>query len=417
MKVVVLGAGVVGVATAWFLARGGATVVVVDRQPGAGLETSFANGGQISANHTTPWATPATPWKAFKWLGRADAPLLFHLRLDPALASWLLRFLANCTSARMRTNTERALRLAVYSRQQLAAVRDATSIEYDQLTRGILHIFRNPKDYAEALPLVELMNDLGCRRQVIDADACVALEPALADARRHLVGGILSPDDESGDAHTFTAGLAEACAAEGVTFRYGTPIQQLVRAGQAVTAVETAAGTIAADAFVVACGSYSPLLLQPLGIRLPVYPAKGYSVTIPVAAQGTAPVVSLIDDEFKMVYSRLGERLRIAGTAEFAGYDTTVWPKRAVFLREKAMELFPRCGDPAAAEFWAGLRPSTPDGVPVIGATSLAGLFLNTGHGTLGWTMACGAGRVVADVILGRPPEITLDGLGSERFR
>ena len=417
MKVVVLGAGVVGVATAWFLARSGATVVVVDRQPGAGLETSFANGGQISANHTTPWATPATPWKALKWLGQADAPLLFHLRLDPALASWLVRFLANCTASRMRANTERALRLAVYSRQQLAAVRAATGIAYDQLTRGILHIFRNPKDYAEALPLVELMNRLGCRRTVIDADACVELEPALAAARLHLVGGIFSPDDESGDAHAFTVGLAEACAAEGVTFQYGTPIRRLVRAGQAVSAVETAAGTMTADAFVVACGSYSPLLLRPLGIRLPVYPAKGYSVTIPVAAGGSAPVVSLIDDEFKMVYSRLGNRLRIAGTAEFAGYDTTVWPKRAMFLREKAMGLFPRCGDPAAAEFWAGLRPSTPDGVPVMGATPLSGLFLNTGHGTLGWTMACGAGRVVADVILGQRPEIALDGFGSERFR
>lgn len=417
MKVVVLGAGVVGVATAWFLAQGGATVVVVERQPGAGLETSFANGGQISANHTTPWATPATPWKALKWLGQADAPLLFHLRLDPALASWLLRFLANCTASRMRTNTERSLRLAVYSRQQLAAVRAATGIAYDQLTRGILHIFRNQNDYTEALPLVELMNRLGCRREVIDADACVGLEPALADARPHLVGGIFSPDDESGDAHTFTVGLAEACAKEGVTFQYGTPIRRLVRAGQAVSAVETEAGTITADAFVVACGSYSPLLLRPLGIRLPVYPAKGYSVTIPVAAEGLAPVVSLIDDEFKMVYSRLGERLRIAGTAEFAGYDTTVWPKRAMFLREKAMELFPRCGDPDTAELWAGLRPSTPDGVPVMGATPLSGLFLNTGHGTLGWTMACGAGRVVADVILGQTPEIALDGFGSERFR
>ncbi len=417
MKVVVLGAGVVGVATAWFLARGGATVVVVDRQPGAGLETSFANGGQISANHTTPWATPSTPWKALKWLGQADAPLLFHLRLDPALISWLVRFLANCSHARMRTNTERALRLAVYSRQQLAAVRTATGIAYDQLTRGILHIFRNQKDYREALPLVELMNRLGCRRAVIDADACVGLEPALADARAHLVGGIFSPDDESGDAHTFTVGLAEACAKEGVTFQYGTTIERLVRVGQAVAAAETTAGTIAADAFVVACGSYSPLLLRPLGIRLPVYPAKGYSVTIPVAAEGLAPVVSLIDDEFKMVYSRLGERLRIAGTAEFAGYDTTVWPKRAMFLREKAMELFPRCGDPDTAEFWAGLRPSTPDGVPVMGATPLSGLFLNTGHGTLGWTMACGAGRVVADVVLGQAPEIALDGFGSERFR
>ena len=416
MHVIVLGAGVIGVATAWHLARGGARVTVIDRQPGPGLETSFANGGQISANHATPWATPGTPWKALRWLGRADAPLLVHARWDPALFAWLARFLANCTSARLRVNTERALRLALYSRQQLTAVRAETGIVYDRLGRGILHIFRNRRDYEEALPGAALMSRLGCTRTVVGADECVALEPALSAAGARLIGGIFSPDDESGDAHLFTRNLAAHCERSGVTFLYGTTIRGLRAKGERITAVETDAGAIDGDGFVVALASYSPLMLHPLGIRLPVYPGKGYSATIPIGEHRGAPMVSLIDDEFKMVYSRLGQRLRVAGTAEFAGYDTSVTPARGGFLLRTAMALFPDCGDGAAAELWAGLRPSTPDGVPVIGRTPYRNLYLNTGHGTLGWTMAAGSGRIVADIVLGRAPEIVLDGLDLERF-
>ena len=416
MRVTVLGAGVIGVTTAYYLVRDGHEVTVVDRQPGPGLETSFANGGQISANHVTPWATPATPWKALKWLGRADAPLLFHLRADPALWAWCLRFLANCTHRRMRVNIERALRLALYSRGELAKLRSDTGIEYDALTRGILHIFRNARDYREALPQVELMNRLGCVRRVVDADACVGLEPALAGVRDQLVGGIFSPDDESGDAHAFTVRLAEICAGLGVVFRYGVRIGKPVTAAGRIEGVETNGGRLDGDAFVVALGSYSPPLLKPLGLDLPIYPAKGYSVTLPVADEGLAPMVSLIDDEFKMVYSRLGDRLRAAGTAEFAGYDDSVSEVRGRFILDKALELFPGCGDAADAQFWAGLRPSTPDGVPVVGGTRYPNLFLNTGHGTLGWTMACGSGRLIADIVGGGPPEIPIDGLGIERF-
>lgn len=416
MHVIILGAGVIGVATAYHLARGGARVTVVDRQPGPGLETSFANGGQLSANHATPWATPGAPWKALRWLGRVDAPLLVHLRWDPALFAWLARFLANCTSARLRVNTERALRLALYSRRQLAAVRAETGIEYDRLSRGILHIFRNRRDYEEALPGAELMSGLGCTRTIVSADECVALEPALAAARQTLLGGIFSPDDESGDAHLFTRGLAERCADAGVAFVYGCTIRRLVAAKDRIAAVETDTGNLEGDGFIVALGSYSPLLLRPLGIRLPVYPGKGYSATIPIGEHRGAPTVSLIDDAFKMVYSRLGSRLRVAGTAEFAGYDAAVTPARAQFLLRTAMALFPDCGDAAAAELWAGLRPSTPDGVPVIGRTGYRNLYLNTGHGTLGWTMAAGSGRLVADIVLGRTPEIRLDGLGLDRF-
>ncbi len=416
MRVTVLGAGVIGVTTAYYLVRDGHEVTVVDRQPGPGLETSFANGGQISANHVTPWATPATPWKALKWLGRADAPLRFHLRADPALWAWCLRFLANCTHRRMGINIERALRLALYSRGELAKLRSDTGIRYDALTRGILHIFRNARDYREALPQVELMNRLGCVRRVIDAEACIDLEPALAGVRDRLVGGIFSPDDESGDAHAFTVRLAEICAGLGVVFRYGVRIGKPVTAAGRIEGVETNGGRLDGDAFVVALGSYSPLLLKPLGIGLPIYPAKGYSVTLPVADEGLAPMVSLIDDEFKMVYSRLGDRLRAAGTAEFAGYDDSVSEVRGRFILGKALELFPGCGDAAEAQFWAGLRPSTPDGVPVVGETRYPNLFLNTGHGTLGWTMACGSGRLIADIVGGGLPEIPIAGLGIERF-
>ncbi|TVS00407.1 MAG: D-amino acid dehydrogenase [Rhodospirillales bacterium] len=418
MTILVLGAGVVGVATAYCLARDGHAVTVVDRQPGPALEASFANGGQISANHATPWAGPATPWKALKWLGRADAPLLLHLRADPALFAWLWRFLGNCTTARMQRNTERALRVALYSRQQLAELRAETGIRYHELSRGILHIFRDRAEHRAALGQVELMNRLGCRRQVVDPDQCLAIEPALATVRPRLIGGIFSPDDESGDAYAFSAGLAERAAARGARFRFGAEVRRLTATDDRVAGIELADGErLAAEAVVVALGSTSPLLLRPLGIRLPVYPAKGYSVTIPVAEGGIAPTVSLIDDEVKMVYSRLGDRLRAAGTAEFIGYDASVEPKRARFLLDKAMELFPQCGDPARAELWAGLRPSTPDGVPVLGRTGFANLFLNTGHGTLGWTMACGAGRIVADLVAGRKPAVALDGLELARFR
>jgi D-amino-acid dehydrogenase len=415
-NVVVVGAGVIGVTTAWYLRREGARVTVVDRQPGPALETSFANGGQISTNHATPWATPEAPWQALKWLGKPDAPLLIRPRWDPALFAWLLRFLANCTRPRMETNIARALRLALYSRDELDTLRRETGLRYDALTHGILHIFRNRHEFDKALPQVDLMNRLGCTRRVVDAHECLAIEPALAAARHDLVGGIMSPDDESGDAHLFTVRLAERCAAEGVSFRYRTPVRALWRDGDRITALETADGPIRVDAVVLAGGSHTPLLLRPLGIRLPVYPGKGYSVTLPIERPERTPTVSIIDDEVKMVYSRLGNRLRVAGTAEFAGYDSSVDERRARFLLDTAIGLFPGCADPAAAAFWAGLRPSTPDGVPVIGRTRLGNLYLNTGHGTLGWTMACGSGRVVADMVLGRTPAIALDGLGIERF-
>ncbi|MEO5337596.1 MAG: D-amino acid dehydrogenase [Magnetospirillum sp. WYHS-4] len=416
MKVLVLGAGVVGVAAAYYLARHGLEVEVVDRQPGPALETSFANGGQISASHAEPWANPDTPRKILKWMGRKDAPLLFHLRLDPALWAWGLRFLANCPAARARINIERTLRVALYSRTCLAELRAETGIAYDQRTAGILHFYRDPQEYDHAARQVGLMADLGCRRETVDVDACIALEPTLALVRNQLAGGIFSPDDESGDAHLFTRRLADLAAGLGVVFRHGVTIRGLAREGDRITGIATDAGILTADRYLVALGSYSPLLLRPLGLPLPIYPAKGYSVTLPLARPDLAPTLSLTDDEHKLVFSRLGENLRVAGTAEMTGWDTSLNETRARLVLNQALDLFPGCADPARATLWTGLRPKTPDSVPILGATRLRNLFLDTGHGTLGWTMACGSGRAMADLLAGREPEIDLAGLGMDRF-
>ena len=416
MKVLVLGAGVVGVATAYYLARHGHEVTVVDRQPGPGLETSFANGGQVSASHAEPWANPSTPFKALKWMGRRDAPLLYRLRADPALWGWTLRFLVNCLPGRTRTNIERTLRVALYSRTCLSELREETGIAFDRRTDGILHFYRDVREYGHAVKQAAVMRDLGCERRPLDVQGCLDLEPALKSVRGDLVGGIYSPDDESGDAHLFTLGLAERCEAMGVAFRYESAIRALLAEGGAISGVETDAGTLTADRYVVALGSYSPLLLRPLGIRVPIYPAKGYSVTISITDPAVAPTVSLTDDENKLVISRFGERLRVAGTAELAGWDIGIDPVRVGAILDKTMALFPGCGDPASAERWAGLRPKTPDSVPVIGATPYPNLFLNTGHGTLGWTMSAGSGRALADLMSGERPEMDLAGLGMDRF-
>ncbi|MBL6933084.1 MAG: D-amino acid dehydrogenase, partial [Rhodospirillales bacterium] len=413
MTTLVLGAGVIGVTTAYYLARTGQKVIVVERQPGPALETSFANGGQISACHTEPWATPATLPKVIKWLGRDDAPLKFRLKADPALWSWCLKFLVNCTENRANTNIERMLRIALYSRDSLAELRRETGIEYDQLSKGILHVYRDERELKVAERRAKAMNELGLARHALDVAACVALEPALGRAANgnHLCGGLYTPGDESGDAHAFTTALASLATELGVEFQYDCPISRLIIRNGQFTGIETPKGIFEAKACVVALGSYSPLLLKPHGIHLPVYPAKGYSVTLAVENLKEAPSVSLIQDELKLVYSRLGNRLRIAGTAEIAGYDDQIDEKRAGYILRAALELFPDCANPETAEFWAGLRPKTPDSVPVLGPTKIENLFLNTGHGTLGWTMACGSGKVLADLISGKQPAIDLKGL------
>jgi D-amino-acid dehydrogenase len=417
VRVVVVGAGVVGTAAAWYLAKDGHEVTVIDRRPGAGLETSFANGGQISPCHAEPWANPATPVKALKWLGREDAPLLFRwTRWDPALWRWGLRFLANCTAGRTAVNTERTLRVALYSRRCLQDLRAETGIAYDQRTKGILHVYRDATEFGHACDAAELMTRFGLPRVVMTAAGCVKIEPALAASEHELAGGIHTPDDESGDAHKFTVALAALAMGNGAVFRTDTTVLGMARAGNRITGVVTDRGTVVGDAYVLAAGSYSPLLARPLGIHLPIVPAKGYSITVPVAGHHGAPTVSITDDENKLVFSRLGDRLRVAGTAEMTGWDTSLTPRRWKVVLDKARRLFPDGGDYSQAEPWTGLRPVTPDSVPILGRTPLANLWLDTGHGTLGWTMACGSGRVLADLIGGRTPEIGIDGLGLERF-
>ncbi|MFC5301727.1 D-amino acid dehydrogenase [Azospira restricta] len=406
MRVLVLGAGVVGVASAWYLARAGHEVTVVDRQPGAGLETSFANGGQISVSHAEPWANPRVLPKALKWLGREDAPLLFRLRWDPALLRWTLRFLRECTPGRTRGNIRRIVALALYSREQLGLLRQETGIEYDQLTRGILHIYTDAREFDAATRAAALMREFGCARRTISATDCVAIEPALAAAGPLLVGGDYTADDESGDAHKFTRALAALAAARGVAFRYGTAVERIDAAAGEVSALVTAGGErLVADAYVVAGASYTPRLLAPLGVRLPIYPAKGYSATLTLSEASVAPTVSLTDDGHKIVFSRLGQRLRIAGTAEFNGYDTTLNAVRCAALTQRAAQLFPELNAVGAPEYWCGLRPATPSNLPCIGRTRIGRLWVNAGHGTLGWTMACGAGAALADLLSGRRAE------------
>ncbi|WP_301100707.1 D-amino acid dehydrogenase [Propionivibrio sp.] len=412
MNVLIFGAGVIGVSSAWYLAKAGHEVTVVDRQQAAGLETSFANGGQISVSHAEPWSNPHAPWRALAMMGREDAPLLFRLCWDLALFDWSLRFLRECTPGRTRANMRDIVALALYSRSQLKALRAETAIEYDHLERGILHVYTDQKEFAAAVEAAKVMREFGCDRRTIDVDECVAIEPALTAARPLLVGGDYTAADESGDAQCFTRNLAVLCAARGVNFRYGTTVEALSvsggRIGGAVLNTPSGRELLTADAYVIALGSYTPLLLRPLGIRLPVYPAKGYSATITLAESSIAPSVAMTDDGHKLVFSRLGQRLRVAGTAEFNGYNTELNSVRCQALMQRTNQLFPELRPAGEPEFWCGLRPSTPSNVPFIGRSVFPNLYLNTGHGTLGWTMACGSATALADIISGRQPEISL---------
>jgi D-amino-acid dehydrogenase len=414
---VVLGAGVVGTAAAWFLSRRGHEVTVIEREPAAGLETSFANGGQVSPCHAEPWANPGTPKQALKWMFRADAPLVFKWwRYDPTLWAWLIRFLANCTPGRTRINTDRTLRVAIYSRACLQALRAETGIAYDEKTLGILHVYRNPKTFEHAQGASALMASLGLKRDVKTVAEAVAIEPALQTVAHELAGAIFTPDDESGDAHKFTQRLAGLAEKNGVLFCFNTTVTGFKRDGDRIEAVVTDRGDVKGDAYLMAMGSWSTPWARQLGLHLPVYPAKGYSATLPVTDPAKAPLVSITDDEHKMVYSRLGDRLRCAGTAELAGWNDAMTPVRSQAIVKNAKALFPGAGDFDSAELWCGLRPTTPDSVPLLGKTPLKNFYLDTGHGTLGWTMSCGSGKAVADLISGVEPEIDMTGLGIERF-
>ena len=415
MRVIVLGAGLLGTTSAYFLSQLGHDVTVVDRQATPGAETSFANGGQISVSHAEPWANPSAPLKVLQWLGKEDAPLLFRIRADMRQWLWGLQFLRECSPARTRHNIEQIVRLGTYSRDTLQQLRASTGIQYDQRTQGILHFYTSQKEFDGAQAPAEQMRALGCERHVISADAAVALEPALAHIRPQLAGATYTAEDESGDANRFTRELARLCEAAGVQFCLGHTVTALREAGGRIDHVEVtdAEGRfqrLRADAYVLAMGAFSPLLAAPLGIRLPIYPAKGYSVTMPVKDASMAHQVSLTDDEFKLVFSRLtgpdGDRLRIAGTAELNGYHRDLNTVRCEAIVRRVEQLFPGAGDTTRAQFWTGLRPATPSNVPIIGRSKLGNLYLNTGHGTLGWTHACGSGKSIARIVSGLAPEL-----------
>ena len=418
MRVVVLGAGVIGATSAWYLARAGHEVMVVDRQPEAALETSFANGGQISVSHAEPWANPTAPLKILQWLGREDAPLLFRLRADPAQWLWGLRFLFECLPGRTRSNTEAAFALALYSREQLAQLRRDTGIRYDSQTRGILHLYEERREFERAKRQIERLSTRGLEAEIKTPEECLKIEPALGNSTVQMVGGVYAASDESGDAQLFTRNLVELCRAQGVSFRFNVSVKRLEVARGAIERVviddeEGIEESLRADAYVVALGSYSPLLLGGIGLSVPVYPVKGYSITVPLEPGDEAPQVSLTDHARKVVVSRLGERLRVAGTAEMNGYDTEINEFRCAALVKRCFEWFPKAGSPERAQFWTGLRPATPSNLPLIGRSKYSNLYLNTGHGTLGWTLACGSARALADIVSGRRPEPEFGFLGA----
>lgn len=416
MRVMVLGAGVVGVTTAWFLRQQGHDVTVVDRQSQAGNETSYANGGQISVSHAQPWANPSAPLKVLKWLARSDAPLLFRPRLDLAQWRWGLAFLRECTSARAAHNLRQIVRLGTYSREQLQALRKDIGIEYSHLEKGILHFYTNPEEFESALEPARIMRELGCDRQVIDADRAVELEPALVPVKQRIAGATYTSEDESGDARQFTQALAKKAEEAGVEFLYNTEILGFENTSDRILGVNTVCEgkhqTLHADNYVLCLGSFSAILARKLGIFLNIYPAKGYSITVPVKNDEAAFNVSLTDDEYKLVFSRLGDRIRVAGTAELSGYNRELNLTRCRAIVRRTAELMPEAGHWDKAEFWAGLRPATPSNVPYIGKSHFGNLYLNTGHGTLGWTHSCGSAVALSDIMAGRRPDVDFSFVG-----
>jgi D-amino-acid dehydrogenase len=417
MHVVVLGSGVIGVSCAYYLALDGHSVTVLDRQSAAGMETSYANAGEISPGYSAPWAGPSVPLKALKWLLMRHRPLVVRPRFDWALLRWGLALLRNCTAARYKLNKGRMVRLAEYSRNCLIELRAQTGIDYDQRTQGTLQLFRTRRQFDSSAADIAILRDYGVAHSLLDAAACLKHEPALASVLDKFVGGLHLPGDETGDCFKFTQALAALAAQRGVRFRFGVRVERLLHVAGHVHGVASESGTVKADAVLVALGSYSPLLLAPLGISIPVYPVKGYSITLPIQDRSAAPESTLMDETHKVAVTRLGDRIRVGGTAELSGYDLRLHEARRRTLEHVVNDLFPGAGDISRAQFWCGLRPMTPDGTPLLGSAGPRGLYLATGHGTLGWTMAAGTGRVMADVIGGRAPQIDMKGLTLARYR
>lgn len=418
MKVLVLGAGVIGVTTAYYLNEAGHEVTVVDRQAEPAMETSFGNAGEISPGYASPWAGPGVPLKAIKWLTMRHGPLVVRPRMEKDMWVWLFRMLRNCTSSRYAINKARMVPLAEYSRDCLRALRESTGIHYDERSQGTLQLFRTQSQLDGTGKDIEVLKQFGVPFELLDQAGCIAAEPALARVREKYQGGLRLPGDETGDCRLFTARLAEICKGRGVVFQFGAETSNLSRdrADTHVVAVKINGEKVKADAYVMALGSYSARWMRKRHVPIPVYPVKGYSLTLPVGNADAAPVSTIMDETYKVAITRLGDRIRVGGTAEISGYDLTLHESRRATLEHSVSELFPDAGDASKASFWCGLRPMTPDGPPIIGQTRYTNLFVNTGHGTLGWTMACGSGKVLADIMSRRAPDIDASELSMERY-
>jgi D-amino-acid dehydrogenase len=416
MNVLVLGAGVIGATAAYELAGDGHRVTLLERQSGPALETSFANAGEVSPGYSAPWAGPGVPLKAVRWLLMHHRPLVIRPHFDWHLVRWVLAMLRNCTAARYAVNKGRMVRLAEYSRDCMVALRAATGIEYDQRMQGTLQLFRTQAQLDGAASDMAILEQYGVPYELLDRAGCVGHEPALARVREKFVGGLRLPGDETGDCFKFTNRIAEMAAVRGAQLRFGVSIRSLSADGNRLTGVQTDQGRFEADAYLLALGSHSPTLLAPLGIEIPVYPVKGYSITVPITNAAGAPESTVMDETHKVAVTRLGDRIRAGGTAELAGYTLQLHEARRRTLMHVVGDLFPGGGDLERAEFWCGLRPMTPDGTPLVGGTGLANLYLATGHGTLGWTMAAGTARVITDLISGRKPGIDMTGLTIDRY-
>jgi D-amino-acid dehydrogenase len=416
MKVLVLGGGVIGCSAAYELAADGHEVTLIERQKGPALETSHANAGEVSPGYSAPWAGPGVPFKAVKWLLMNHRPLVLRPHLDWPMIGWILAMLRNCTNARYELNKGRMVRLAEYSRDCMVELRKSTGISYDERMQGTLQLFRTQQQVDGTGKDIAILDRYQVPYEVLDRDGCIEHEPALARVKDKFVGGLRLPGDETGDCFKFTNRIAEMAQAKGAKLRFSESIASLLTDGKRITGVVTEQGRVQADAYLVALGSHSPKLLSPLGIEIPVYPVKGYSITVPITDARAAPESTVMDETHKIAITRLGERIRVGGTAELAGYTLRLHEARRRTLMHVLADLFPDGGDLGRSEFWCGLRPMTPDGTPVIGGTEMPNLFLATGHGTLGWTMAAGTARVIADLISGKKPAIDMSGLTAARY-
>ena len=416
MRVVVLGAGIIGVTTAYYLARQGVEVEVLDRQREAGLEASFANAGELSYGMTSPWAAPGIPWKAVKWMFMRHRPLMIWPLLSPSMWSWCAKMVSNCNAKSYAINKGRMVRVSNYSRDALTELLDEVQIDFDLCEKGTLQLFRKQKQIDGSKADQDVLAAYDSPFEVLDRDGCVAAEPGLAPVAHKFVGGLRLTSDRTGDCRMFTQALAKKAEALGVTFHYNVNIDGFAMEQARIIGVDTTDGRVTGDKYVCAMGPYAPILLKTIGIRLPIYPIKGYSITLPITNPDFAPQSTIMDETFKVGVTRLGDRIRVAGQAEIIGYNQKLGRHSTDAVRHVVTDMFPKGGDVSKAEGWTGLRPMTPDGTPVLGPTRYDNLFLNTGHGTLGWTMSCGSARVVADMVMEKTPEIDMDGLTAARY-